>query len=367
MGGPATEQITTDLRGSLTRLDAAGMQTALALNHAERVQVRSRGTGFHGIAQGMAHAVGLLRTVRAQVPVLAQSVEKGAAPIHETADAANPEQVKAKLAAAAHEVGNARNGIGAVVIDLAQISSHIATVLRGGQPGRLIAIVDGAKQAVAQAADHLDSAQRKITEAANEADQIGAAASQGADPAPAPADRPAAGSGGTGGDETDMGGPPGGGAGGSSGSPEPIPEWISRAAERLPLRPGGKGPTTGALFKPDGTPLTDPDFTVTDGRLRSGRIPGARHGLRPDWYPGQRSVDTDVEGHAAAILRRPDSPDHAEMVINNWPCVTRGRFIGCEDTLRGMLRVGKRLTIYITDGTRTWHHKTYKGTGEGIA
>jgi len=78
---PATERIAEDLRGSLTRLDAAGKRTAEALSHAERVQVRSRGTGFRGLAEGMAQAVGLPRSIRVQVAALGGLVERAALPL----------------------------------------------------------------------------------------------------------------------------------------------------------------------------------------------------------------------------------------------------------------------------------------------
>lgn len=75
-----------------------------------------------------------------------------------------------------------------------------------------------------------------------------------------------------------------------------------------------------------------------------------------------------MEAHVAAILRQPEAPKEASVVLNNPPCVGRGpmRGQGCDDLLPGMLPRGTGLLVYLTDGTRTWLHRRYEGTGEGL-
>jgi hypothetical protein len=74
-----------------------------------------------------------------------------------------------------------------------------------------------------------------------------------------------------------------------------------------------------------------------------------------------------VEAQAAAILRRPDSPKEATLVLNQQPCDDPRRPLMCEKILPKILPAGSRLTVFLTDGQRTWPHKVYVGTGEGIA
>jgi len=331
---PATEQIAEDLRGSLTRLDAAGKRTTEALNHAERVQVRSRGTGFRGIAEGMAQAVLLLRSIRVQVAALGGLVEKAAGPIQQTGDAANPDQVKAKLAAAANEVRAARTGMDTVLTELAQTRSHIATVLRGGKPGPLIAVVDGAKQAVAQAAGHLDSAQQKIDEAANEADQIGA----------------------TGGGAL----PPGYGNHASADNDEPIPEWALAETQKLPERGDDKGPTVGTIFDDRGERLLDES-------IKSGRSLAPTDDLKlPRGVPDFPVTFTDhVESIVAAMMRPSDGPRRVTLVLNNVPCWKE--MYSCEKILRHIIPEDSTLTVYGSKAGGPVRRFVYRGTGRGIA
>lgn len=143
--------------------------------------------------------------------------------------------------------------------------------------------------------------------------------------------------------------------------------WIRRAGDSLPPRRGGVGPTHGRLFDPSGTEMTDPQLTHPSGYLRSGTVSDARAGLRPDWYPTAQVIREHVEPHAAAILRRPGSPKEAVLVVNNWPCETVERYVGCDEVLPGLLPTGKRLVVFVNDGQQTRLFGIYHGTGEGLA
>jgi len=75
-----------------------------------------------------------------------------------------------------------------------------------------------------------------------------------------------------------------------------------------------------------------------------------------------------TEAHAAAMLRRPGSPQDAVLVINKPTCTSRGNYVGCDEVLPGMLPAGKRLAVYATDEQQQPRLlKVYEGTGEGIA
>lgn len=150
-------------------------------------------------------------------------------------------------------------------------------------------------------------------------------------------------------------------------APDQIPGWVREAASKLPERPGGVGPTHGTLHGVDGQPLAKSPLTRTNGDLRSGKVPSARDGLRSDWYPGAQVIREHVESHAAAILRKPGTPQEAVIVINKPTCRTMGKYVGCDEVLPGLLPEGKRLAVYVTDGRETKLLKVYQGTGEGIA
>jgi hypothetical protein len=149
--------------------------------------------------------------------------------------------------------------------------------------------------------------------------------------------------------------------------PPPVPGWISQAAAKLPQRSGGKGPVQGLLLDVSGRPVPGAPFTTGSGLLRSGAVPEARDGIRSSWHALAQATREHVEAHAAAILRKPGSPQQAALVINKATCVSRGEYVGCDEVLPGMLPRGKRLTVYVTNGQQTRLLKVYEGTGEGIA
>jgi hypothetical protein len=47
--------------------------------------------------------------------------------------------------------------------------------------------------------------------------------------------------------------------------------------------------------------------------------------------------------------------------------VTRGRYVGCDELLPGMLPQGTRLPVHLGDEQGTRLLKIHEGTGEGIA
>jgi hypothetical protein len=149
--------------------------------------------------------------------------------------------------------------------------------------------------------------------------------------------------------------PPSNEGGGASTGPDgdtpddPAP-FIEEIFKRLPERIAGQGPTRGILTPPDGRGLV---------HLISGKGgPGAG-------APGLTGPTADllvardhVEGHVAALLRRPGAVKEATLYINNRPCPGR---LGCDRTLEDQLPKGTKLTIY-------WHggHKVYRGNGKGM-
>jgi hypothetical protein len=251
----------------------------------------------------------------------------------------------------------------AVVDGISRERSRAAGVLRALQDnqGRLGPTLRGSRHPlVGRALDGLTAAFEQL----READQLGAQSAEavrqyaravGID-IPATSSQPASNAG-----QTDTS------AERAEGDLPSSPQWIDDASGRLPRRPGGKGPTHGLLLDTGGTPLTGTPLTQSEGYLRSGGAPGARDGLRPDWHPLAQVTREHVEAHAAALLRKPDAPREAILVVNKPTCVSRGEYVGCDEVLPGMLPRGSRLAVYVSDGAATKPLKVYTGTGEGIA
>lgn len=144
---------------------------------------------------------------------------------------------------------------------------------------------------------------------------------------------------------------------------------VEAAASRLPVRLNDHDKTEGFLLA-EGRIWHDPAFAAErDGRLRSrhvriGRSPAAGVGLR---RPLSRAFIMDhVEAHAAAALRQPGAPATAALVLNQAPCKDPDTPLVCERALRHIIPKDTMLTVYITDGQRTWRHNVYHGTGQEI-
>ncbi|MFF5056706.1 DddA-like double-stranded DNA deaminase toxin [Micromonospora sp. NPDC000663] len=73
-----------------------------------------------------------------------------------------------------------------------------------------------------------------------------------------------------------------------------------------------------------------------------------------------------AEAQAAAMLGRPGSPAEATLVLNHTPCDDPVRPLVYEKILATILPQGTRLTVLLTDGDRTWLHRLYVRTGEGV-
>ncbi|GAA3759537.1 hypothetical protein GCM10022225_51230 [Plantactinospora mayteni] len=92
--------------------------------------------------------------------------------------------------------------------------------------------------------------------------------------------------------------------------------------------------------------------------------PGLRRDSPLRWHQ-MASATQHVEGHVAAVLRRPNAPKHAVLVVSAPPC---GGPKGCHRRLAEMLPEGTTLGVYVAgdDGTTTWW-ADYHGNGRGVA
>ncbi|MFF1820411.1 DddA-like double-stranded DNA deaminase toxin [Kribbella sp. NPDC058245] len=148
------------------------------------------------------------------------------------------------------------------------------------------------------------------------------------------------------------GGSPPDGPGPAEGGPDepPIAPFIGRFFERLPERPDGLGPTSGFLTNIDGSkPI----------RLVSGtKGPGAGGPGLVGNYKQMRVAREHVEGHAAALMRRPGAAKEMTLYLNNKPCAGA---MGCFATLPAQLPAGSKLSVYWPGGS-----KIFVGNGRGV-
>lgn len=136
------------------------------------------------------------------------------------------------------------------------------------------------------------------------------------------------------------------------------PREVQRAASRLPLREGDRGPTHGWLLSSDLQPVRDvPLRSGEDLSLTADLDLPARERL-------SRALTSHVEAKVAAQMRRGEIAPVATLVLNNAVCHGPA---SCERFLPSILPPGARLTIFVSDSTGPVRlADTYVGTGERI-
>ncbi|MFC6022806.1 DddA-like double-stranded DNA deaminase toxin [Plantactinospora solaniradicis] len=141
----------------------------------------------------------------------------------------------------------------------------------------------------------------------------------------------------------------------------PVPGFVARAAEQLQeLLPRGVK-TVGMLATSDGAVRSKPVWSGEEGPAAG--APGLRRDSPRRWHQNAAATQ-HVEGHVAAIMRRPEGPRHAVLVVSKRPCPGE---LGCHRLLPELLPKGATLTVYVAGkdaSPRLW--KTYLGTGEGV-
>lgn len=144
----------------------------------------------------------------------------------------------------------------------------------------------------------------------------------------------------------------------------PIPAYVAAIARALRVPSGSK--VGGVLVNRAGVALHAPDKPLVNGK-RGGVVDNAASLRGDDPVVPWRHLDsalTHVEGHAAALLRQPDAPTEAVLVLTRQPCADRP--FGCHRILPSLLPEGTVLHVYVTHGHTVDYFDSYRGTGRGV-
>ncbi|MGW0434084.1 DddA-like double-stranded DNA deaminase toxin [Micromonospora sp. NPDC003197] len=140
-----------------------------------------------------------------------------------------------------------------------------------------------------------------------------------------------------------------------------VPEWVHHVGEGICQLLPRSNKTVGVLATADGRTRSKPMWSGTHGPAAG--APGLRRDDKINQWHRLKSAVEHVEGHAAAVMRRPSGPKDAVLVLSAPPCP--GPY-GCSTILPELLPANSRLSVYVmgADGrVRFW--RTYVGTGEG--
>jgi len=336
--------IDEDLASMETGINRAAQIAAGAEAGAGNVVAHMTATGFLGIAQAMGRVRTAIAQIRARIQGIATAVVEVRRPVTAAPEQPTPEQSIAVLDPLTTALDEVRQQIGETIVRVAEVAQLTNTALRGGQPGTLLARLEGVRTVLVTVGQHVLAAQEHVQAALAEARASGAGTAAAPDTgkgvAPVPVDpyraEPAAGF--------------------SRDPAHQIPQFVLPIAASLRVPPGAKA--AGVLADSNGEKLHE-------GLLINGsrnEVVDNRSTLKPRWQKVD-AARSHVEGHASGILRTRQI-DRAVLVLTGRPCPGQ---VGCHTTFAGLLDENTRVDVYVADNGNAVYWGTYTGTGKGVA
>jgi hypothetical protein len=167
------DNIVPEMQLVLDLLGKAQNAAAQATARAEQVRSQAAQSGFRGVAGGMSGVGNQLKRVQTMLANEARTVEATVGILQQVNDDMSPADVVSTLSPAAERIGSAGTRTGTVIHELDRVKAQVAGVLRGGQPGPLVAMVEQIKQNLVRAVGAIAEAKRKTEEAIGKARQTG--------------------------------------------------------------------------------------------------------------------------------------------------------------------------------------------------
>lgn len=167
------EKINSDLRGMREGVKNAQDRAAAAAAKSKEITARAAASGFAGIATRLAQLTQKIEQVQAMTAHAGTNVEAAATSAAGVSSTGAPEQTLAGLTPAGQHLDSGIKVIGGTVATVDQANQLAAAVLQGGQPGPMLAVLDGIKQALAPAAVRGNSVAQEMRVAIAEARRLG--------------------------------------------------------------------------------------------------------------------------------------------------------------------------------------------------
>jgi hypothetical protein len=278
--------------------------------------------GFVGIAQAMDGIRMAIAGIRARIHSIGVTVAEARTPVHAAPEQPTPRQAMTVLRPLTTTLDGVHQQIGGAIAQVVEVAQRTSATLRGGQPGTLLARIDGIRTVLIAASQHTRSARERVAAALVEARAAGAGdATRDAkpfDPAPYLDDMP------------------------------------KHPGVRLPGQPRQK--THGRQVVPGG-----PAIELISGESgedyrravqRAWRIGMAPH---PWEFANASHIELKVATQMHDTWETTERSQHETIVLNNKPCAVYAK--DCEFVIEDFLPPRSTLTVYAPDG----FHKVYHG------
>ncbi|MFB6394986.1 DUF6244 family protein [Polymorphospora lycopeni] len=291
-------------------------------------------SGFTHIGHGIVQLRAAVRELQARVAALGESINTTRTRVAQIPDQPSPQEIISVLTPVLDALTAMRNGIGATITKATEVQYLAIDLLRGGQPGPILACLDAVKQLLARTGQRGDATKVHAEALLSEARKTGGAGPTQSDdtgterPLPAPGHR-------------------------SANAPLPSRYDPAKADEIRPYV--GRDKAVGRLYGSDGEPVGDLLFSGQSGPGKGGP------GLAGRWRHLE-SLTEHTEGHAAALVREHGIEDAAPY-LNMHPC---RKPEGCHRNIDKALRPGSRLTVWVVNADGSTLRRRYEGNGEAL-
>jgi hypothetical protein len=168
-----TESIAADLAGAVEALALAEQQAAAAAEQAGQVIVRAAGTGFQGVATAMVGIRDQITTIRGALANAAMPGQDAATAVRAVGDQSSPTEANGHLSTAMDKLDTMRKSVVAIGEQTATVMSRVEAALHGGQPGPLLARLDGIRQQLATTNQRTDAIRTRIAATIARGGQLG--------------------------------------------------------------------------------------------------------------------------------------------------------------------------------------------------
>jgi hypothetical protein len=167
------EKIAVELRAMVTGLEQAQARTAVLETKVLEVTTRIQAAGFLGIAQNLVRVKTAVGEVRARLTAVANDTNEANRPVSAAPREVSPQQAIAVLTPASEKLIAATQANAATIEKVSETQKLTATVLQGGSPQQLLALLESIKQVLIIVAQHAQGARKELDETLAEVRQAG--------------------------------------------------------------------------------------------------------------------------------------------------------------------------------------------------
>jgi len=168
------DRIIGELRAMAVGVGRAQANAAAADSRAQDVAAQAARSGFTGVAAGMSRVREAIGWIRARLATLEGAITEAATVTTAAPREMSPEQALAVLSLAREKVRAAHQVTAAAITQVNETCHLVAAVLRGGQPGPMLATLTGVKEMLVLVARHGGVASQYLGTAIGQARQVGA-------------------------------------------------------------------------------------------------------------------------------------------------------------------------------------------------